>query len=107
MTIIRQRRIASELFRVLNDILLEEDFLQDTFPNLLILEVQMVDGLKEAKILFTTHDGNQKHYIQELIRLTSYFHAILRSYINIKKLPILSFVYKNQPLLNLSDYGDR
>jgi ribosome-binding factor A len=101
MTIIRQRRIASELFRVLNDILIEEDFLQETFPDLVILEVQMLDGLKDAKILFTTTDSsNRQHYIKELTGLTSYFHAILRSYINIKKLPTLSFVYKNQSLLD-------
>ena len=99
MTRIRHLRIASELFKIITEAFTFEEFLQEALPSIIILEVKMIDGLKEAKILFTISDGNAKNYIKDLNGLTPYFRTIIAKNLNLKRIPTLSFVYqKDQPL---------
>jgi len=91
MSKIRQLKVAAQIFRLLNEILITEEVLFETFSNLLIVDVKMTDGLKEAKVYFTTTNSSNANYNRILQDFHSFFRSKIASNLQLKVTPRLIF----------------
>lgn len=89
---IKSERVASDLIKELNDILLTESN-DDLFKTVTLTYATVTNDLSFSKVYFTTLNEDKEKVEKELNKASTFFRTLLAERLDIRHMPEIKFIF--------------
>lgn len=89
---IKSERVASDLIKELNDILLTESN-DDLFKTVTLTYATVTNDLSFSKVYFTTLNEDKEKIEKELNKASTFFRTLLAERLDIRHMPEIKFIF--------------